>query len=148
MARFQLGRLKAKMFNRRIKKIRAIYALLRDAANACVEGDIFSHSAALAYYTVFAIAPMFVIALAIAGFCFGQQAASRELFGQINQLIGKEGGEAIQSMVSAANKGRTGFFATSIAVATLLVASTGVFAQLQNSLRVCLKKKAWVFSET
>jgi len=122
------------MFNRRIKKVRAIYALLRDAANACVEGDIFSHSAALAYYTVFAIAPMFVIALAIAGFCFGQQAASRELFGQINQLIGKEGGEAIQSMVSAANKGRTGFFATSIAVATLLVASTGVFAQLQNSL--------------
>jgi membrane protein len=115
-------------------KLRAVYALLRDAGYACVETDFLSHSAALAYYTIFASAPLFVIALAIAGFCFGQETASRELFGQVNQLIGQQGGAALQAMVTAANKARTGFWATSMAVATLLVASTGVFVQLQNSL--------------
>src|ERR1700722_4702473 len=115
-------------------KYRAIYDLLRDTVYACVAGDFLSHGAALAYYTVFAIAPMFVIALAIAGFWFGQEAASRELFGQLKQLIGDQGGAAIQTMVTAAGKTKTGFLATSIAIATMLVAATGVFAQLQNSL--------------
>jgi membrane protein len=119
---------------RRVTKLRAVYELLRDAVYACIESDFLSHSAALAYYTGFAIAPMFVIALAIAGFWFGPEAASRELFGQVNQLIGKEGGEAVQSIVRAANKAHTGFWPTSLAVVTLLVASTGVFVQLQNSL--------------
>jgi len=99
-----------------------------------VEGDIFSHAAALAYYTGFAIAPLFVIALAIAGFWFGQDSASRELFGQINQLVGNQGGAAIQTMVMAASKEKTGAWAATMAVITLLVASTGVFVQLQNSL--------------
>jgi membrane protein len=115
-------------------KFRAIYELLRDAVYACVAGDFLSHGAALAYYTVFAIAPMFVIALAIAGLWFGQEAASRELFGQLKQLIGDQGGAAIQTMVTAAGRTKTGFLATSIAIATMLVAATGVFAQLQNSL--------------
>jgi membrane protein len=115
-------------------KYRAIYELLRDTVYACVAGDFLSHGAALAYYTVFAIAPMFVIALAIAGLWFGQEAASRELFGQLKQLIGDQGGAAIQTMVTAAGKTKTGFLATSIAIATMLLAATGVFAQLQNSL--------------
>jgi membrane protein len=60
--------------------------------------------------------------------------ARQELFAQVNQLVGKEGGDAIQSLVAAVNKSRAGFWATWIAVGTLLVASTGVFVQLQNSL--------------
>lgn len=116
---------------------KGIYECLRDTVFSCMEGDIFSHSAALAYYTVFAIAPLFVIALAMAGFCFGQEAASRELFGQVSQLIGKDGAAAIQTMVTAANHTRNGFWATALAVGTFLVASTGVFVQLQNSLNRC-----------
>ena len=116
------------------KKFYEIYELLRDAWKACVQGVFLSHSAALAYYTVFAIAPMFVIALAIAGIWFGEEAASRELFGQVKQLIGDQGGAAIETMVTAAGKTKRGFLASSIAIVTLLAASTGVFAQLQNSL--------------
>jgi membrane protein len=97
-------------------------------------GDSLTQGAALAYYTVFAIAPLFVIVLAIAGFCFGEQAAHQQLFAQLNQLLGPEGGKAIETLVAAANKSRSGFWATVIATATLLVAATGVFAQLQNSL--------------
>jgi Virulence factor BrkB len=93
-----------------------------------------SQGAALSYYTIFAIAPLFIIALAIAGFWFGEEAARRELFGQVDQLIGKQGGDAIQSLVAAANKSKGGLWATCIACVTLAVAATGVFVQLQNSL--------------
>jgi membrane protein len=107
---------------------------MRDAVNACVRGDFLTHSAALAYYTAFAIAPMLVIALAIGGFCFGQQAASRELFGQIKQMIGEQGAQAVQAMVMAAGKTKSGTLAGTIALVTLFVASSGLFAQLQSSL--------------
>ena len=91
-------------------------------------------AAALAFHTIFAIAPLFVIVLAIGGFVFGEQAASRELFSQVSGLVGSEGGEAIQALVSAAHKSKTGAWATVIAVATLIVGATGVFVQLQDAL--------------
>ena len=61
--------------------------------------------AALAYYTIFAIAPLFLIAMSVAGFCFGEEAAHKELFSQVYGLVGRDGGEAIQSLVAAANLG-------------------------------------------
>ena len=111
-----------------------IYQLLKDTVNDCLKGNIVSQGAALAYYTIFAIAPMFIIALALAGFFFGEDAARRELFGQLDQLVGKQGGDGIQALVAAAGKSRAGFWATAIATGTLMVAATGVFVQLQNSL--------------
>jgi membrane protein len=115
-------------------KFRTLYQLVSDTVRASISGDTISQGAALSYYTVFAIAPLFVIALAIAGFWFGEDAARRELFGQVNQLVGKEGGDAIQSVVAAAGKSKAGFWATCIAAGTLAVAATGVFVQLQDSL--------------
>jgi membrane protein len=120
--------------NWQVNKLKTIYQMLRETVLACINGDIFSQGAALSYYTVFAIAPLFIITLAIAGFCFGADAARQQLFDQVNQLVGKEGGDAIQSLVAAVNKSKDGFWATWIAVGTLLVAATGVFVQLQNSL--------------
>lgn len=117
-----------------LRKFKLVYELLNDTIRTCIDGDVISQGAALSYYTVFAIAPLFIIALAIAGFWFGEDAARRELFGQVNQLVGKEGGDAIQSLVAAANKSKAGLWATWIAGGTLAVAATGVFVQLQNSL--------------
>jgi len=117
-----------------LRKFKALYQLVSDTIRASISGDSISQGAALSYYTVFAIAPLFIIALAIAGFWFGEDAARRELFGQVNQLVGKEGGDAIQSVVAAAGKSKAGFWATCIAGGTLAVAATGVFVQLQDSL--------------
>jgi membrane protein len=117
-----------------LRKFKTVYQLLNDTVRVCISGNIVTQGAALSYYTIFAIAPLFVIALAIAGFCFGEEAARRELFGQLNQLVGKEGGDAIQAMVTAAGKSKDGIWATCIAGGTLAVAATGVFVQLQNSL--------------
>jgi membrane protein len=90
--------------------------------------------ASLAYYTVFAMAPLFLIVLAIAGFVFGDEAANRQLFGQIAGLVGKEGGEAIQAMVAGANRPHAGMWATAIAVVTLFIGAAGVFVELQDAL--------------
>jgi len=90
--------------------------------------------AALAFYTLFAIAPLFVIVLAIAGLWFGEAASRRELFSQVSGLVGSEGGDAIQALISAANRPKTGAWATVIAVVTLFVGATGVFVQLQDAL--------------
>jgi len=114
--------------------LKTVGQLLYDTVCGCLNAGMVSQGAALAYYTVFAIAPLFVIALALAGFCFDATAARQELFGQVNQLVGPQGGEAIQAMVTAANKSRTGFLATVVAGAALAVASTAVFVQLQSSL--------------
>src|ERR1017187_7684837 len=99
-----------------------------------MDGAIVSRGAALSFYTLFAIAPLFVIVLAIAGFWFGEEAARRELFGQVSGLVGSEGGEAIQALVSAAHKPHTGVWATIFAVVTLFIGATGVFVQLQDAL--------------
>ena len=111
-----------------------IYEMGRDTVRAFLNGDFVVQGAALSYYTFFAIAPLFIIVLAAAGFWFGEEAARKELFGQVTQLVGTDGGNAIQSLMAAANKPKTGFWATCIAVMTLFVASTTVFVQLQDSL--------------
>lgn len=111
-----------------------IYGSVRDTIRAFMQGNFLTQGAALSYYTFFAIAPLFILVLAVAGFFFGEDAARKELFGQLNQLVGQDGGNAIQALVAAANKPRSGWLATSIAVGTLVVASTTVFVQLQDSL--------------
>ena len=90
--------------------------------------------ASVAFYTVFSIAPLFLIVLAIAGFCFGPEAAHKQLFGQIQGLVGSQGAEAIQAIVTAADKPKTGILATIAAVVTLIIGATGVFAELQAAL--------------
>ncbi len=90
--------------------------------------------AALAYYTVFSLAPLLVIVIASAGLFFGQEAVQGQLMGQISGLLGKEGGEAVSSMIASAWKNDGGIFATVMGVLTLLFGATGVFIQLQDAL--------------
>ena len=99
-----------------------------------MQEDVSGKGAALAFYTIFAIAPLFVIVLWIAGIWFGQEAARRELFSQVSGLVGTDGGKAIQSLLSAAQKPRNGAWATVIALTTLCAGATSVFVRLQTSL--------------
>ena len=108
--------------------------LTKETAQSWMEHKAPRLGAALAFYTIFAITPVFLIVLAIAGFWFGEEAARRQLFDQLQGLLGQEGGEAIQAVVAAANKPKTGAWATLAALVTLLVGATGVFVQLQDAL--------------
>lgn len=99
-------------------------------------------AAALAYYTVFSLAPLLLIAIAIAGLVFGEEAARGELVRQIQGLVGKEGAEAIQSMIQNAHKpGSGGTLATIIGVVLLMFGASGVFGQLQSALNTIWEVK-------
>jgi membrane protein len=116
------------------RSLRSVFELVKHTVTEWIDLGVSRMGAALAFYTIFAIAPLFVIVLAMAGLWFGDEAARRELFGQVSGLVGSEGGEAIQALVSAAHKPKTGAWATVIALVTLLVGATGVFVQLQDAL--------------
>jgi membrane protein len=97
--------------------------------------------AALAYYTVFSIAPLIVIVIAIAGMWFGQEAAQGQIMAQLTGLVGEKGAEAIGGMLEAANKPREGMIASVLAIATLVFGATGVFIQLQDALNTIWEVK-------
>jgi membrane protein len=93
-----------------------------------------SMGAAIAYYTIFSIAPLLVIVIAIAGFFFGQDAASGRIYQEVSGLVGDNGASIVQSLVKSANKPGEGIISTVIGVVVLLIGATTVFAELQNDL--------------
>ena len=110
-------------------------SLLKQTASEWIEDDAPSLGAALAYYTVFSLAPLMTIAIAIAGFFFGKEAAQGQIFDELRVLLGEEGGKAVEEMVQSASAQPTaGLIATIISVAMLLFGASGVFGQLQASL--------------
>lgn len=108
--------------------------LVKEAYQAWSRGKTARLGASLAYYTIFAVAPLFIITLTVAGLCFGQSAARQELFGQINALVGTKGGEAIKNMILAADKPQASLWATIGAGSTLLLGAMAVFVELQDAL--------------
>jgi membrane protein len=115
-------------------KFGAVKALFGEAFHGWSEHKASKMAAALAYYTVFSLAPMLVIAIAVAGLVFGQEAAEGEIVGQISGLIGTTSATALEAMIAAARKPSTGILATVLGIATLLFGATGVFGELQESL--------------
>ena len=93
--------------------------------------------AALAYYTVFSLAPLLIISIAMAGLVFGAEAAQGQIFDQLRGLLGDAGGKAMEEIVqSASAEPKTGVVATVIGFVTLLFGASGVFGQLQASLNI------------
>lgn len=87
--------------------------------------------AALSYYTVFSLAPLLVLTISIAGLVFGVEAAQRSIMAQIESLVGPQSAADIQQMLEIAQKPSHGMVAGLIAIGTLLIGASGVFAQLQ-----------------
>jgi membrane protein len=113
----------------------AVVNLVKETFSEWSEDNVARLAAALSYYTAFAIAPLLVIAIAIAGFFFDRQAATNQIGQQVSGLLGSTAGQAVNGMVEAAgaNKG-TGIVATVIGIVTLLFGASGVFGELQSSL--------------
>ena len=110
------------------------FSLTKDSAKAWSEDKASRLAAALSYYTIFSIAPLLVLAIAVAGLAFGREAASNQLFGEIRGLVGDQGAQAIQAMVQSVNQKGGNILATLVGVFTLLLGASGAFGQLQDAL--------------
>lgn len=98
-------------------------------------------AAALSYYTIFSVAPLLIIAVAVAGLVFGRAAATQQLVAEAQDLLGPQGAEAIRTLLENASRTGAGIMATVIGVGTLLVGASGAFAQLQDSLNTIWEVK-------
>ena len=90
--------------------------------------------AALAYYTIFSIAPLLLIAISVAGLVFGREAVQGQLFTQLRGVLGSSAAAAVQEMVKNASKPASGIIATVTGVITLILGASGVFGQLKDAL--------------
>ena len=118
-----------------------IVSILGSALRAWWDDDAARLGASLAYYTLFAIAPVLLVATAIAGMVFGAEAVRGELAGQLDQLLGREGAHAVQSLLEGASQRRAGTVATIVGSAAFLVAATGAFLELQAALNTIWRVK-------
>ena len=110
------------------------WSLMRATVEGYIEDEAMSRGAAIAYYTIFALAPLLVIAIAIAGFVFGREAAEGAVAEQLQGLLGAMGAEAVQALVRSASRPGAGTVATVVSVVTLLVIASGAFSELQSAL--------------
>jgi membrane protein len=90
--------------------------------------------ASLSYYTLFALAPVLVVAIAIAGLVFGPEAVRGEIVVQIRGLVGEQGAVAVQAMLEGASKESESTLATVLGLITLFIGATGAFLELQTAL--------------
>jgi membrane protein len=112
-----------------------LIAVMREAGVAWWRGESLRHGAALAYYSVFSLAPILVISVGVAGFVFGEEAAAGHVVRELRGLVGPEGGRAIQQLIEKASLDReAGLTATLSGALVLLVGASGAFAELQSAL--------------
>jgi membrane protein len=108
--------------------------LAKQSLAGWMEDDAPSKGAALAYYAVFSMAPLLFLIITIAGYFFGADAVRGVVFGQLNDLMGQNGAEAVEEMLAHVSQPETGLWATIIGAAILIFGATTVFAQLQSAL--------------
>jgi membrane protein len=111
-----------------------LWEVLKQAWSGWWNDDVPRMGAALAYYTLFALAPVLIVSIAVAGLLFGAEAVRGEIVGQIEGLVGLQGAKAVQAMLEGAAKPSSSILATIIAMITFFLGATGAFLELQADL--------------
>jgi len=111
-----------------------LWHLLKAAFAGWWQDNIPRMGAALAYYTLFALAPVLLVVIALGGLIFGPEAVRGQVVGEIQGLIGHDGAEAIQDMLEAANQSRPRLAVTVGAIITFVLGATAAFLELQGAL--------------
>ena len=114
--------------------LKSLFKLTRESVSEWIDDYAPSMGAALAYYTVFSIAPLLIIVIAVAGFVFGEEAVQGEIAAQLGNLLGKDGADAVQGLIASASAPKSGLIATVVSTFLLLMGATTVFGELQSAL--------------
>lgn len=108
--------------------------LVKDAGINWNSDGAASMGAAIAFYTIFSIAPLLIITMAIAGFFFGADAAQGQVYAQARSLLGEDGAAALQGLVQSASRPAEGILATILGLSFMIFGASGVFAELQGAM--------------
>lgn len=111
-----------------------MYEVLKGSVSAWFAQRAASKGAALAFYTLFSMAPILLLAIAVAGYFFGAEAAQGGVVSQMGTLVGPNGAQAIQALLAATRDPASGLFAILIGAVLLVVGATSVFVELKGSL--------------
>ena len=108
--------------------------VVKDAFAAWIVDYAPSMGAALSYYSVFSLAPLLLIVIAVAGLVFGQDAVRGEVFGQLQGLLGADAAKTIEGLLIRVSKPADGVVSSLVGVVVLLIGATSVFGELQDAL--------------
>lgn len=118
-----------------------VFRVLGESVRGWSRDNVPRLGASIAYYTLFSLAPILMIAIAIAGLLFGEEAVRGQIVHQADDLLGREGAVALQALLEGASRERDGGTVALIGTITFLVAATGAFMELQHALNTIFKVK-------
>lgn len=125
-----------------MKKVKNIFSILKCTFYEFSENDVPRMSAALAYFTFFALAPMLLVIITVCDIFYGRDAIEGTLFGQIKGFVGNDAALQIQEIIKNAAKHGASTFATVISIIALIFSATGVFTEIQSSINAIWQLKA------
>ena len=131
------------------KKAFSLYHFIKQVIVEFIDDNVMKYSASLAYYTVFSLAPMLIIIMAICGQLFGKEAVQGQMYGEIKDLVGSSAALQIQENIKNIHLTRSTPIATIFSIGVLLIGGTGIFGEIQDSLnkiwglKVKTKKVWW-----
>ena len=111
-----------------------LWVMVRHSVSAWIDDYAPSMGAALAYYTMFSIAPLLVIVIAVAGIMFGNDAAQGHVLAELRGVMGEEGALAVEGLLKSASDPEKSSLAALVGIVTLLIGATSVFGELQSAL--------------
>jgi membrane protein len=114
--------------------IKVVWALLKESGFAWLEDDAPSMGAALTFYAILSLAPVLIVATAVAGLGFWQTVAEAEVLRQMQALVGETSAKVLQTAIQSANRPALGVIASTIGIGTILVGASGAFVELQDAL--------------
>jgi membrane protein len=116
------------------KALRDLWTIVKETGDGWDTDRVSSLAAGLAYYTLLSLAPLLVIAIAVAGFVFGEDAARDRIAGELGAVVGAEAARAIQEVVKGARAPEAGIVSTVVGIVVLFLGASGVFGELQSSM--------------
>ncbi|WP_080057946.1 YihY/virulence factor BrkB family protein [Spirosoma aerolatum] len=131
------------MATKRVKHFFAdAWTVLRDSFNGFQNDRCLKLSAALAYYTVFSLAPLLVLIMSLTSIFLGEEAIRGQIFGQINGLVGNEAAKQIQDMIKSVGLSGKTNTALAVGIVTLVIGATSIFIEIQDSVNLIWRVKA------
>jgi membrane protein len=127
---------------KKMKRIIKALMLFKHAGVAFVDDNAFKLSASLSYYTVFALCPVLIIIISLAGIFFGQDAVQGQIYSEINDYVGSDVALQIQSIISSIQEKEVGTIGAIVGTIILVVGATTVFTEMQDSINYIWSVKA------